>query len=80
VLDGLSDDIDAVLLFGSRARGEAVPTSDWDVAVLAGPRWPVGRLYARLNAALHTNAMDVVDLRTAGARLRMAVARDGLVV
>ncbi len=32
---GLGDDLVAVALFGSRARGEAVEGSDWDIFVLA---------------------------------------------
>ncbi len=31
----LGDDLVAVALFGSRARGEATPESDWDVLVIA---------------------------------------------
>lgn len=33
--DGLGDDLVAVVLFGSRARGEAEEGSDWDVLVIA---------------------------------------------
>lgn len=32
---GLGEDLVSVVLFGSRARGEAVPESDWDLLVLA---------------------------------------------
>lgn len=32
---GLGEDLVAVVLFGSRARGEAGPESDWDLLVLA---------------------------------------------
>lgn len=32
---GLDDDLVAVVLFGSRARGEADETSDWDLLVIA---------------------------------------------
>lgn len=32
---GLGDDLLAVVLFGSRARGEAAPESDWDLLVIA---------------------------------------------
>jgi len=30
----VGDDLSGMLLFGSRARGDATPESDWDVAVL----------------------------------------------
>lgn len=33
--EGLGDDLVAVVLFGSRARGEAREDSDWDVLVIA---------------------------------------------
>ena len=33
--EGLGDDLVAVVLFGSRARGEADEASDWDLLVLA---------------------------------------------
>jgi len=32
---GLGDDLVAMVLFGSRARGEAGPESDWDLLVIA---------------------------------------------
>jgi predicted nucleotidyltransferase len=32
---GLGDDLVAVVLFGSQARGEATPESDWDFLVIA---------------------------------------------
>src|SRR5581483_7302462 len=32
---GLGDNLIAVILFGSRARGEAIEASDWDLFVLA---------------------------------------------
>ena len=33
--EGLGDDLVAVVLFGSRARGEAREGSDWDVLIIA---------------------------------------------
>jgi len=33
--NGLGDDLVAVVLFGSRARGEGGPDSDWDLLVIA---------------------------------------------
>jgi predicted nucleotidyltransferase len=32
--NGLGDDLVAVVLFGSRARGEAGPESDWDLLLI----------------------------------------------
>ncbi len=34
--DGLGDDLVALVLFGSRARGDAHEESDWDLLVVAG--------------------------------------------
>lgn len=66
-------------LYGSRARGEAVATSDVDVAVLFDePLDPVilfdasGRLAARIGAAV-----DLVDLRRAGGLLRVEATHHG---
>jgi len=68
------------VLHGSRARGEARPDADWDIGVLAdeAPDLPV--LVAGLSAVLRTDAVDVVDLRTASGLLRFRAARDAVVL
>ena len=72
-------------VFGSRARGEAHDRSDIDVAVAfedTDPGEP-GHMDARLALgsdlalALGTDAVDVVDLRSAPPSLVRAVFRDG---
>ena len=71
--------LSALLLFGSRARGEARPGSDWDFAFLGGGVDP-DRLRLDLARALATDAVDLVDLTRASALLRYRVARDGVVL
>ena len=69
-------------LFGSRARGDADPGSDVDVAVVfddatsdsSGRRL---RLGVDLALALGTDDVDVVDLGSASPALVRAVFRDG---
>lgn len=39
VRDQADDEVEAVIVFGSVARGEATPTSDVDLAVLASTEW-----------------------------------------
>ncbi len=66
-------------LFGSQARGEALPSSDIDVAVMcAQPLSALERFDAqeRLAAELDRD-VDLVDLRQASTVLRMQVLRDG---
>lgn len=71
-------------LFGSRARGNAQPHSDVDIAVYvdaaAAPESPYGYaagLTADLAAALGTDRVDVVILNDAPPLLYHRVLRDG---
>jgi predicted nucleotidyltransferase len=68
------------VLHGSRARGGARPDADWDIGVLADGPPDLPALVAGLTAILDTDAVDVVDLRTASALLRFRAARDGVVL
>lgn len=70
-------------LFGSRARGDAQPHSDVDVAVYAEsiPDAPFGyaaELATELMSALGTNDIDVVILNQAPPLLYHRVLRDGV--
>lgn len=51
--EALGDRLDAVVLFGSRARGEARPESDWDLLVVIKglPRSPLKRWQTWLQVA-----------------------------
>ena len=69
-----------LLLFGSRARGDAHGRSDWDFAYVAGPGLDAVRLASDLADVLATDRVDLVDLRPAGGLLRFRAARDGRLV
>jgi predicted nucleotidyltransferase len=69
----------AVYLFGSRARGDAGGESDVDLAVLGTePLGPLVRfeVQERIAAELHAS-VDLVDLRSASAVLRVQVLEHG---
>jgi predicted nucleotidyltransferase len=70
----------ALVLHGSRARGDAAASSDWDFGVLADGPVDLAALAAALTRLLGTDAVDVVDLRRASALLRYRAARDGVVL
>lgn len=67
-----------LVLFGSRATGDARPDSDWDFAYLAAPEMDRESLRMALADALGvaSEAVDLVDLSRASAVLRYEVARD----
>jgi predicted nucleotidyltransferase len=66
-----------VVLFGSTARGRAGRRSDVDLAFLFDRPCNTVQLGLEVTRLLHTNAVDVVDLRTASPLLRFAALRDG---
>jgi len=68
-----------VVLFGSVARGQAVPWSDADVGVSGLAFWRGLELGAELGAKFGRE-VHVVDLDTASEALCFAVARDGILV
>ncbi len=69
--------LDLLIVFGSRARGDARPDSDWDIGYLADETADVPGLLARLVEALDNDRVDLVDLRSAGGLLRYRAAREG---
>lgn len=69
-----------LVLYGSRARGDAHDRSDWDFAYEADARFDPDRLLAALAEHLRADRIDLVDLTRAGALLRYRVARDGVAV
>jgi predicted nucleotidyltransferase len=74
---GETPDLDLLLVFGSRARGEARDGSDWDFGYLAGPAFDPDDLLARLVLALGDDRIDLVDLSRASGLLRYRAAADG---
>jgi predicted nucleotidyltransferase len=70
-------DIEVAILFGSRARGDARPDSDVDLAV-AGV---VDRLALTAELSRATgHEVEVVDLAAAGYPLLSAIVQDGVLV
>jgi uncharacterized protein len=81
-----------MVLFGSRARGDNAPSSDWDFALLfdedlrkqyeSGGGWNCFRSWAVLQQVLGLgdDEMDWVDLKDVSELLAHAIARDGVVI
>ena len=72
--------LDLLILFGSRARGEARPGADWDFGYLADEAADIPGLLAALVEAIEDDHVDLVDLRRASGLLRYRAACDGLLV
>lgn len=66
-----------LVVFGSRARRDAGPSSDWDIGVLGDSGFDVDSLRAPLTERLGTDRIDLVDLTRASGQLRYRAARDG---
>jgi uncharacterized protein len=81
-----------LVLFGSRARGDHFPSSDWDFALLfnedlrqqyePGGGWNCLRSWGILQQTLSLgdDEIDWVDLKDASELLAHAIARDGVVI
>jgi predicted nucleotidyltransferase len=72
--------LELLLLFGSRARGDAQPAADWDLAYRAAHGFDPDLLLARLVEAVGSDRVDLSDLDRATGLLRFRAARDGRVV
>lgn len=66
-----------VVLFGSVARGQALPMSDLDIGILGAEFWQGLHIGAEL-ARLCGHQPHVVELDVASDLLRYEVARDGI--
>jgi uncharacterized protein len=75
-------DVDLAYLFGSRAREEALASSDVDIALLASAPLPLLRLGALQERLAHALQMpvDVVDLHAAPPLLAREVVLEGIPV
>ena len=69
-----------LLLFGSRARGDARERSDWDLGYLGDPGLDPDALLLDLVNVLGTDRLDLVDLARAGAQVRFRAAGDGRIL
>lgn len=70
-------ELSLVVLFGSRARGDAHASSDWDVAYTSERPLDPLTLRAAFTDELRSDHVDMVGLDGASALLRYRVARDG---
>lgn len=69
--------LELLLLFGSRARGDAGAASDWDFGYQATAALDVAALLATIVELVGSDRIDLVDLRRASGLLRYRAARDG---
>ena len=72
--------LSVLLLFGSRARGDASEHADWDFGYLSDSAVDPLALSAALAAVVGSDRVDLVDLSRASGLLRFRAARDGVVV
>ncbi len=67
-----------LVLFGSRARGDAATQADWDFGYLPAQATDPERLRELLVTHLRTDDVDLADLSRASGLLRYRAARDGV--
>jgi predicted nucleotidyltransferase len=79
-LAGAQPGLHLLLVFGSRARGDAHDRSDWDFGYLAAESFDPAALLATLVEALACDRVDLVDLNRASGLLRFRAAREGVLV
>ena len=72
--------LDLLMLFGSRARGDIHPGSDWDLGYLATNAPDVDAWLGTFVELAGSDRVDLVDLASASGLLRYRVARDGRLV
>jgi len=72
-----------ILLFGSRARDDAEPTSDFDIAIDARSKIPLD-VMARIKdeiEELHTlKSIDIVDLNRANPAFKTIIVKTGVIL
>ncbi len=68
------------MLFGSRARREAQPSSDWDFGYLATAELDVEALVVELVEVVGSDRVDLANLGRASGLLRYRVAQHGQLV
>jgi predicted nucleotidyltransferase len=72
--------LEVLLLFGSRARGDAHARSDWDFGYLGRSDVDVAAVVSAIVEIVGSDRVDLVDLSRAGGLLRYRAARDGVTV
>jgi len=73
----ISPGLELLVLFGSRARGDSHPRSDWDFGYLADRDFDPAEFLARLALLLRTDRIDLVSLNRTNGILRFRVAAEG---
>ncbi len=69
-----------LVLYGSRARGQARPDSDWDLGYIADGPFDVDEFLAAAVGAFGSDAIDLVDLDRASGQLRFRAASEAVVL
>lgn len=69
-----------LLLFGSRAREDALENSDWDFGYIAEKGFDPADLYTDLTLLLKTDKVDLVDLSRASGLLRFRAAKNNILL
>ncbi len=77
---GATAGLELFILYGSRARGDAHGTSDWDFGYLADEAADVAGLLATLVEILGDDNIDLVDLDRTTGLLRFRSACDGVLL
>lgn len=72
--------LELLILYGSRARGDARPGADWDFGYLADEATDVTGLLAALVEILGDDNIDLVDLDRTTGLLRFRSSCDGVLV
>ena len=82
-LGGFVPETHRIVLFGSRATGDASPRSDWDIGIV-GPSPLDGALIERMREALDRlptlRSFDVVDLSNVAPGLRQRALSEGILL
>ena len=69
-----------LVLYGSRARGDARPDSDWDFGYLAEAGFDAGSFLGMLVSTVGSDRVDLIDLDRVSGQLRYRAAADGIVI
>lgn len=69
--------LELLMLYGSRARGDAHSASDWDFGYLGTDELDAAALVGRIVETVGHDRVDLADLRRASGLLRYRAARDG---
>ena len=72
--------LELLMLFGSRARRDSHPESDWDFAYIATDAFDPAAFIGSIAGTVGSDRIDLVDLNRAGGLIRYRVARDGRAV